>query len=151
MSLTSINIFSWEFSNVKCHWVCSWNKINNVCFWKFHIFRSLTTNCYWITFLSAPEVGSRPPGSAFLSQSSPEIISDVVNYYFQPQQSTAAHGPPAFGLSHSERIKNYWEKPRINEGIPQLLFSSLEQRGSLMVQRHKSYNGKAVINHDSKF
>lgn len=151
MSLTPINTFSWEFSNVKCHSVCSWNKMNNVCFWKFHILKSYTGNCYLITLLSAPEAGSRPPGNAVLPQSSLEIISDVANDCFQPQQSTAAHEPPASGLSHSKRKDNYWEKPRINEGIPLLLFSSFEQRGSLVMQGHKSCNGKAGINHHGKF
>lgn len=109
------------------------------------------SNFYLITLLSLPEVQSKPPGNVVLRRSFPEIIFDAVNYYFQPQLSTAGHEPPVFWPSGSERTGHGWENTRINEGIPLLLFSSLEQQGSLVVQRHKSYNSKAVINHDSKF
>lgn len=54
------------------------------------------SNLYLITLLSLPEVQSIPPGNVVLLQSFLEIIFDAANYYFQPQQSTAAHEPRDF-------------------------------------------------------
>lgn len=77
-------------------------------------FNGKNSNHTFFTLLSLPEVQSTPPGNVVRHQSSLEIIFDAVNYYFQPQQSTAGHGPPVFWPSGSKRIGHCWENTRIN-------------------------------------
>ena len=135
---------------ITIHWVVEIKWVT-FAFRNYIFFNVKNGNHYLITLLSRPEVQSIPPGNVVLHQPFLEIIFDAVTYYFQPQQSTAGRELPVFWPSGSKRIGHCWENTRINSGIPLLLSSSLEQQGPLVVQRHKSYNRKAVVNYDSQF